>query len=225
MPRTAGACFRTRRRRSRDGAPCGAPAFRPTCRSSLSPKTRPSSGRASPRSENASWLASTEHSFSVTEYSFCQTRLVGGNAMPPTSRSPVMEVRMGDAGDLAVLRKEQSPKGRSGDQRCRSDDDVRLGPPLTSFGALVVVLLVAGCRQSEAPAPPPPPRVEVAPVRQQDVPIYREWVATLDGYVNAQIQPQVTGYLLRQDFREGSFVRKDDLLFEIDPRPFDATLA
>jgi membrane fusion protein (multidrug efflux system) len=66
--------------------------------------------------------------------------------------------------------------------------------------------------------------VEVAPVRQQDVPIYREWVATLDGYVNAQIQPQVTGYLLRQDFREGSFVRKDDLLFEIDPRPFEATL-
>ncbi len=88
----------------------------------------------------------------------------------------------------------------------------------------MVVLLVAGCRQSEAPAPPPPPRVEVAPVRQQDVPIYREWVATLDGYVNAQIQPQVTGYLLRQDFREGSFVRKDDVLFEIDPRPFEATL-
>jgi len=66
--------------------------------------------------------------------------------------------------------------------------------------------------------------VEVAPVRQQDVPIYREWVATLDGYVNAQIQPQVTGYLLAQDFREGSFVRKDDVLFEIDPRPFQATL-
>ena len=88
----------------------------------------------------------------------------------------------------------------------------------------MVVLLVAGCGQSEAPAPPPPPRVEVAPVRQQDVPIYREWVATLDGYVNAQIQPQVTGYLLRQDFREGSFVRKDDVLFEIDPRPFEATL-
>ena len=107
---------------------------------------------------------------------------------------------------------------------CRSDDDVRLGPPLTSFVTLVVVLLVAGCRQSEAPAPPPPPRVEVAPVRQQDVPIYREWVATLDGYVNAQIQPQVTGYLLAQDFREGSFVRKDDVLFEIDPRPFQATL-
>jgi membrane fusion protein (multidrug efflux system) len=56
------------------------------------------------------------------------------------------------------------------------------------------------------------------------VPIYREWVATLDGYVNAQIQPQVTGYLLRQDFREGSFVRKDEVLFEIDPRPFQAAL-
>jgi membrane fusion protein (multidrug efflux system) len=66
--------------------------------------------------------------------------------------------------------------------------------------------------------------VEVTPVQQQDVPIYREWVATLDGYVNAQIQPQVTGYLLRQDFREGSFVQKDEMLFEIDPRPFQATL-
>jgi membrane fusion protein (multidrug efflux system) len=106
----------------------------------------------------------------------------------------------------------------------RGDDLVRRGPQLTSFGVLVVVLLAIGCRQSEPPAPVPPPRVEVAPVQQQDVPIYREWVATLDGYVNAQIQPQVTGYLLRQDFREGSFVRKDEILFEIDPRPFQATL-
>jgi hypothetical protein len=62
---------------------------------------------------------------------------------------------------------------------------VRRAAPLTSFGVLVVVLLVAGCRQSEAPKPPPPPKVE----RQQDVPIYRERAATLDGYVNAQIQP------------------------------------
>jgi RND family efflux transporter MFP subunit len=65
---------------------------------------------------------------------------------------------------------------------------------------------------------------DVAPVQQQDVPIYREWVATLDGYVNAQIQPRVSGYLLTQQFREGSFVRKNEVLFEIDPRPFQATL-
>jgi membrane fusion protein (multidrug efflux system) len=117
-----------------------------------------------------------------------------------------------------------SRSGTHGRGARRGDDLVRRGPQLTSFGVLVFVLLAIGCRQSEAPAPAPLPRVEVAPVQQRDVPIYREWVAILDGYVNAQIQPQVTGYLLRQDFREGSFVRKDEVLFEIDPRPFQATL-
>jgi membrane fusion protein (multidrug efflux system) len=61
-------------------------------------------------------------------------------------------------------------------------------------------------------------------VAQKDVPIYGEWVATLDGYVNAQIQPQVSGYLIKQNYKEGSFVRKGDVLFEIDPRPFQAVL-
>ena len=96
------------------------------------------------------------------------------------------------------------------------------------FSALMIAglsLALAGCTGStKAASPPPPAVVQVATVVQQDTPIYSEWVATLDGYVNAQIQPQVTGYLLRQDFREGSFVRKDDVLFEIDPRPFEATL-
>ena len=59
---------------------------------------------------------------------------------------------------------------------------------------------------------------------QKDVSLHSEWVATLDGYVNAQIQPQVTGYLIKQDYREGSLVHKDDVLFEIDPRPFQAVL-
>ncbi|MGA9885632.1 MAG: efflux RND transporter periplasmic adaptor subunit [Candidatus Acidiferrales bacterium] len=66
--------------------------------------------------------------------------------------------------------------------------------------------------------------MEVASVVQKDVPIYTEWVGTLDGYVNAQIQPQVTGYLIKQGYREGSFVHKGDVLFEIDPRPFQAAL-
>jgi len=66
--------------------------------------------------------------------------------------------------------------------------------------------------------------VEVATVVQKDVPIYGEWVATLDGYVNAQIQPQVTGYIIRQTYKEGSFVRKGQMLFQIDPRPFQAVL-
>ncbi len=59
---------------------------------------------------------------------------------------------------------------------------------------------------------------------QKDVPIYSEWVATLDGYVNAQVQPQVTGYVIRQTYKEGSFVRKGQILFQIDPRPFQALL-
>ncbi len=66
--------------------------------------------------------------------------------------------------------------------------------------------------------------MEVATVVQQDVRIYSEWVATLDGDVNAQIQPQVTGYLIKQDYREGSLVQQGQVLFEIDPRPFQATL-
>jgi len=66
--------------------------------------------------------------------------------------------------------------------------------------------------------------VEVVPVIQRDVPVQGEWVGTLEGYVNAQIQPQVSGYLIRQDYHEGAAVKKGDLLFEIDPRPFQAAL-
>lgn len=91
--------------------------------------------------------------------------------------------------------------------------------------AAVLSLSCAGCGQKASSAQPPrPPRVEVATVIQKDVQISSEWVATLDGYVNAQIQPQVTGYLIKQDYREGSYVHKDDVLFEIDPRPFQAAL-
>ena len=92
------------------------------------------------------------------------------------------------------------------------------------FTVLGIVLCV-GCGQrvlSDSPARPP--EVEVASVVQKDVPIHSEWVGTLDGYVNAQIQPQVTGYLIKQDYREGSFVHKGAVLFEIDPRPFQAVL-
>src|SRR6266850_1245270 len=87
-------------------------------------------------------------------------------------------------------------------------------------GALVVL---AGCGKPAA-APGGVPDVKVAAVEQRDVPIISEWVATLDGYVNAQIQPQVTGYLVQQNYKEGSLVRKGDVLFEIDQRPFQAVL-
>src|SRR6202789_4523836 len=97
-----------------------------------------------------------------------------------------------------------------------------------STGLVSAVLLLngLGCSNDKgrAAAPPPPPVVEVAPVIQKDVPLRGEWVGTLEGYVNAQIQPQVTGYLIRQDYHEGSLVKKDQLLFEIDPRPFQAVL-
>jgi len=89
----------------------------------------------------------------------------------------------------------------------------------------VLALVMIDCGRTHAAAPPPPvPEVRVASVVQQDVPVYGEWVATLDGYVNAEIRPQVSGYMIKQNYKEGSFVRKGQVLFEIDPRPFKATL-
>ncbi|MGA3185618.1 MAG: efflux RND transporter periplasmic adaptor subunit [Bryobacteraceae bacterium] len=82
---------------------------------------------------------------------------------------------------------------------------------------------MAACKKS-TPAPPLL-EVEVATVEQRDVPVYREWVGTLDGLVNAAIKAEVTGYLLSQNYVEGSFVHKGQMLFRIDPRPFDAALA
>jgi RND family efflux transporter MFP subunit len=98
-----------------------------------------------------------------------------------------------------------------------------LQAPSAFLLSIAVLLPSAGCSRKSSP-PPRPPEVLVARVVQRDVSIYSEWVATLDGYVNAQIQPQVTGYLIKQNYREGSFVHKDDVLFEIDPRPFQAVL-
>jgi len=97
---------------------------------------------------------------------------------------------------------------------------------LSILAALLVLAssLLLGCQRQKAAGPPPPAEVEVASVVQKDVPIYGEWVATLDGYVNAQIQPQVTGYIVDQTYKEGSFVRKGQILFQIDTRPFQALL-
>ena len=89
--------------------------------------------------------------------------------------------------------------------------------------ASAAMISSVGCSK---PAPPPagPPAVEIVEVVQKDVPITREWVATLDGFVNAQIRAQVTGILLKQNYANGSYVRKGASLFEIDPRPFQAAL-
>ena len=89
--------------------------------------------------------------------------------------------------------------------------------------ALVASSMLLGCQSPNGWAAPPPGGGSCHVV-QQDVPIYGEWVATLDGYVNAQIQPQVAGYIINQTYKEGSFVRKGQILFQIDPRPFQALL-
>ena len=93
--------------------------------------------------------------------------------------------------------------------------------------ALIVVVLslaLVGCAQSKASMQLPPPEVLVACPVQRDVPLHSEWVATLDGYTNAEIRPQVSGYLIKQNYKEGSEVSKGQVLFEIDPRPFQANL-
>ena len=87
----------------------------------------------------------------------------------------------------------------------------------------VAIVLVLACRQSRAPAPSAPPVVEVVRVQQRDVPIYRERIATLT-VTATRIRSSVDGYLIAQRIREGSLVRKGEVLFEIDPRPFQAAL-
>ena len=101
-------------------------------------------------------------------------------------------------------------------------------PLLTGKTQLVlgatVLLCCVGCREKQQAKSPTVPLVEVATVTQADVPIYHEWIGVLDGLVNAQIRARVTGYLLTQNYREGDSIKKGDLLFEIDPRPFKAAL-
>src|SRR5882672_7970410 len=92
---------------------------------------------------------------------------------------------------------------------------------------LVVIGLVFGATRSKRVSGAQPgasPDVEVVQVEQKDVPIFGEWIGTLDGFTNADVLAQVSGYLLRQGYQEGGFVKKGQLLFEIDPRPFQAAL-
>jgi membrane fusion protein (multidrug efflux system) len=92
---------------------------------------------------------------------------------------------------------------------------------------LIVIAVIVGAvrpKHASGAATAAPPEVMVAQVEQKDVPIYGEWIGTLAGQVNANVQAQVPGYLLKRDYQEGSSVRKGQLLFEIDPRPFQAAL-
>ena len=89
---------------------------------------------------------------------------------------------------------------------------------------ILPILALVGCGHSQAAAKLPAPEAIVASPIQQDVAVQSEWVATLDGYVNAEIRPQVSGYIISQDYKEGAVVHKGQVLFEIDPRPFQAVL-
>jgi membrane fusion protein (multidrug efflux system) len=85
-------------------------------------------------------------------------------------------------------------------------------------------VLVTACKGTQQAAAPPPPEVLVISVEQKEVPVYGEWIGTLSGYINATIRPQVTGYLLSKNYKEGDVVHTGDLLFQIDPREFQAAL-
>jgi membrane fusion protein (multidrug efflux system) len=94
----------------------------------------------------------------------------------------------------------------------------------TTLIACVTALLFTGCNKKEEHPVAEAPEVEVTEVIAQDVPIYQEWVSQLNGENNAEITPKVQGYLLKQDYQDGYFVKKGQLLYEIDPRPFQAAL-
>src|SRR6266404_1430387 len=95
-----------------------------------------------------------------------------------------------------------------------------------AFSVLFLPLLAPlfGCREKGPAGQAAPPEVEVVSVVQRDVPIYRDWVGTLDSEVNATISAQVSGYLISRAYREGSIVTNGQILFQIEPAPFEATL-
>jgi membrane fusion protein (multidrug efflux system) len=101
---------------------------------------------------------------------------------------------------------------------------VHVGLILAVLTAVVLTGTSCGGPKPQVATASPPTPVGVVKAIQKDVPVHAEWVATLEGYVNAQIQPQVSGYLISQNYKEGSYVHKGDVLFEIDPRPFQAAL-
>jgi RND family efflux transporter MFP subunit len=101
----------------------------------------------------------------------------------------------------------------------------RLARALGGLLALAMMVLIGGCKDAaKVTAAPEPPEVQVTPVVQKDVPIYSEWVGTTVGYVTAQVRARITGYLMSQNYTEGSFVKTGDLLFRIDPRPYQAVV-
>jgi len=107
---------------------------------------------------------------------------------------------------------------------CQSRTRTRTPGPVTTAVGLLFLLSMIGCGKKETPPAPAPPEVEVTDVVVQTVPVYKQWVAQLNGQINADITPKVQGYLIERNYQEGFFVRKGQLLYEIDPRPFVAAL-
>src|SRR5271154_6592550 len=93
------------------------------------------------------------------------------------------------------------------------------------LAALLLTTCPIGCKEKQEAPQPGPPIVEITEVTQRNVPVYREWVAQLNGRYNAQITPRVQGYLLTQNYRDGFFVKKGQLLYEIDPHAFEVAIA
>src|SRR5215471_7024791 len=93
-----------------------------------------------------------------------------------------------------------------------------------SLTAAVLLTIASSCSRKAEQVTPPPPEVLVTTVTPRDVPVFHEGVATLEGFNNANINAQVQGYIISRAYKEGSVVKKGDLLFQIDPRPFQATL-
>ena len=127
--------------------------------------------------------------------------------MRPTPELHALEFEHRDAGPLRL-------QGSS----------FRAAPWCYVFLSIGILVLLLGCGEKQATAPPAPPEVQVSEVTTRDVPVFEESVAQLNGPVNADITPKVQGYLLTQNYTNGSFVRKGQLLFTIDPRPFEAAL-
>ena len=110
------------------------------------------------------------------------------------------------------------------DNALPAEYEPQMNRSLALFSGLVFGILM-GCEKKQAAPVAPPLTVTVTPVVQKDVLVMNTWVGLLNGYQNADIRAQVTGYLMTQNYKEGSLVKKGDVLFTIDKRPFEAALA
>jgi len=126
---------------------------------------------------------------------------------------------------MSILHQITNDKSRADRARPRRGRSGRLAQALGGLLVLGLVSLSAGCKDAATvAATPEPPEVQVTPVLQKDTPIYSEWVGITVGYVTAQMRARVTGYLMSQEYTEGAFVKTGDLLFRIDPRPYQAAV-